>query len=145
MVLVDTNVLLNAINSDSSDHVPCAEVLQALVNDSENWMLSWSIIYEFFRVATHPRVFENPLTFGQAFAMVGEWRSSGSCSVITESDDHFEVLGDLQDRVGRLAGNIVHDFHNAVLMYEHGIKEVLTLDRDFRTFPWVSVRSLPTV
>ena len=145
MVLVDTNILLNAVNGDSSDHTPCAEALEVLVNDSENWMLSWSIIYEFGRVATHPRVFEKPLTFVQVSDFVHEWVSSDSCSVISESDDHLEILSELQDRVGRLAGNIVHDFHNAVLMYEHGIEDILTLDRDFRTFPWVVVRQLPAL
>ena len=44
--------------------------------------------------------------------------------------------------VGRLAGNIVHDFHSAVLMREHGIKDILTLDRDFRTFPWIELREI---
>ncbi len=143
MVLVDANILLHAINADSPDHAPCAATLEALVNGSENWLLTWPITYEFLRVATHPRVFPNPLTLAQADTYVEQWMASDSCSVIVESDHHLQVLGESRDDVGRLAGNIVHDFHHAVLMREHGIREILTLDRDFHTFPWIEIRSLP--
>ena len=143
MVLVDTNILLHAINADSTDQARCAAALEALVNDSENWTLTWLIVYEFMRVATHPRVFPNPLTLNQAHAHLEEWLSSDSCLVITESEHHLQVLGESRQDVGRLAGNILHDFHHAVLMREHGIRDILTLDRDFRTFPWVELRPLP--
>ena len=46
--------------------VASPKALEALVNDSENWILTWGIIYEFMRVATHPRIFPNPLTLEQA-------------------------------------------------------------------------------
>ena len=104
--------------------------------------MTWSIVYEFLRISTHPRVFPNPLSLDQAHAYVAEWVSSDSCSVITESDQHLQVLGESMKNVGRLAGNIVHDFHSAVLMREHGIKDILTLDRDFRTFPWIELREI---
>ena len=143
MVLVDTNILLHAINADSPDHTRCASVLEGLVNDSENWALSWATAYEFMRVATHPRVFSNPLSLEQARAFLEEWVSSASCSVIAESEHHLQVLGETVRNVARLAGNIIHDFHIAVLMREHGIRDILTLDRDFRTFPWVELRPLP--
>lgn len=143
MVLVDTNILLHAINTDSQDHARCAAAVEALVNGSENWMLSWAIAYEFMRVSTHPRVFPNPLTLAQAHAYLEEWMSSEACTVIAESDHHLRVLGESRQDVGRLTGNIIHDFHHAVLMREHGIKQILSLDRDFRTFPWIEMRPLP--
>ena len=42
----------------------------------------------------------------------------------------------------RVTGNILHDLHTAVLMREHGIDEILTEDRDFLSFSWVTVVSL---
>jgi len=36
----------------------------------------------------------------------------------------------------------MHDFHIAVLMREHGVVDIATLDSDFRLFPWVFVRPL---
>jgi predicted nucleic acid-binding protein len=38
-----------------------------------------------------------------------------------------------------LAGNIVHDTHTAVLMREHGIRQICTRDTDFSRFPFLEV------
>lgn len=143
MLLVDTNILLNAINSESPDHAGCVTAVENLVNGSEDWMLTWPVVYEFVRVATHPRVFEQPLTFDTATAYLNAWVSSDRCTVIGETAEHFQVLTELSEQTGRLAGNLLHDYHIAVLMFEHGIKEILTLDSDFRTFGWITIRDLP--
>jgi len=143
MVLVDTNILLHVVNADSPDCTRTTAALEALVNGLENWALSWGILYEFLRVATHPRVFPNPMTLEQALIYVEEWISAENCTILVESDYHHQVLRDSLAEVARLSGNILHNFHHAVLMREHGIVEILTLDRDFRVFPWVAIRSLP--
>ena len=142
MVLVDTNILLHAINSDSPGCERASFALEGLINSLENWALSWGILYEFLRVATHPRVFPNPWNLDSAYAYVKDWVSDENCTVIGESHDHNEVLSASMDDVGRLSGNILHDFHHAVLMREHGISEILTLDKDFRVFPWIRIRPL---
>ena len=113
------------------------------MNGSENWALSWGILYEFMRVATHQRVFPDPLTLTQAHGYVEDWVSSANSTVIAESDYHRQALADCLSEAPRLTGNILHDFHNAVLMREHGITQILTLDHDFRAFPWVTIRPLP--
>lgn len=40
-----------------------------------------------------------------------------------------------------VAGNLVHDAHTAVLMREHGVKTIVTLDMDFHHFPFVTVEN----
>ena len=42
-----------------------------------------------------------------------------------------------QLREGAAAGNLAHDAHIAALLIEHGVKELLTADRDFARFPKV--------
>ncbi len=140
MVLVDTNILLHAVNADSSDCARATRALEELANGSEDFALGWGILYEFLRVATHPRVFAQPLTLEQAWDFVAELSSRDNCATIVESAFHGQVLSDAMAEAPRLSGNILHDFHYAVLMREHGIKDVLTLDQDFRAFPWVSIR-----
>lgn len=142
MVLVDTNILLHAVNADSPECTRAGIALEALVNGREQWALSWGILYEFMRVATHPRVFAHPMHIEKAHAYMAEWIAVENCTLIAESDYHHQVLHDSLSEVARLAGNILHDFHHAVLMREHGIEEILTLDRDFRAFPWVVIRPL---
>ena len=42
---------------------------------------------------------------------------------------------------GRAAGNLAHDAHIAALAVEHGVSELLTLDRDFARFPELRTRN----
>lgn len=40
----------------------------------------------------------------------------------------------------RAQGNLVHDAHIAALLVEHGVSELLTVDRDFTRFAGLKVR-----
>lgn len=62
--------------------------------------------------------------------------------VLTETPEHARTVDLCIARSPRLRGNIIHDFHTAVLMREHGVEEILTEDRDFVAYPWVRVRRL---
>ena len=37
------------------------------------------------------------------------------------------------------AGNLFHDVQTAVLMREHGVREIVTADTDFLQFPFLKV------
>jgi toxin-antitoxin system PIN domain toxin len=139
VTFVDTNILLHAINTDSECHASCATRLEHMTARAEPWAISWSVLYEFLRVATHPRVFPNPMNTEHAWSFLQELVSQPSCTIIAETPLHAEVLADCLAESPRLSGNILHDFHSSVLMREHGIRQVLTLDRDFHAFPWVEV------
>ena len=142
MVLVDTNVLVHAYNADSPTRDIAADVLQALANGSEDWYLSWGIVYEFLRVSTHPRVFRNPASLAQANGFVRDLLDSPMCHSIAQTPAHGLYLTRSLEETPRLSGNILHDFHTAVLMREHGIGDIFTFDRDFLTFPWVTMRPI---
>ena len=61
MFVVDTNLLLYAVNPDSTDH-PAARLLVAECRRGDRLcFLTWSSIYEFLRVSTHHKVFPQPL------------------------------------------------------------------------------------
>ena len=38
-----------------------------------------------------------------------------------------------------LAGNLVHDAHTAILMREHGIRQICTRDTDFNQFSFLEI------
>ena len=40
---------------------------------------------------------------------------------------------------GRATGNMVHDAHIAAVLFEHGVHEIWTADRDFARFPGLKV------
>ncbi len=142
MVLLDTNILLYAVNADSPHHEDARAAIESLANGRQPWVLTWGVIYEFLRVSTHPRVFPKPLTLAVAYGFMAGLLQSDSCVVLVETQDHQQVLADSLKEVPRLSGNIIHDLHHANLMREHAVKDILTLDSDFRAFPWVRVKGL---
>ena len=83
-----------------------------------------------------------PLALSQAKSFVAEWVSSADCTVIAESSYHLQALAESLAEVARLSGNILHDLHTAVFMREHGIRKIITLNQDFRAFPWIDIRPL---
>jgi hypothetical protein len=101
--------------------------------------VTWSIVYEFLRVTTHPRVFRRPWTSVQAWGFVTELLRASAIGVLTESDRHPVVAADAIGEFPWMRGNLVHDFHTAMLMREHGIRQIYTCDSDFHRFEFLQV------
>lgn len=139
MFVVDTNLLLYAVNPDSPDHARARHLIEEYRRDDRLWFLSWGIIYEFLRVATHPRVFPQPLGLVEARAWMAALLGAPAVSVLTHTERHASVLDELCERHPRLGGNPVHDLHTAALMLEHGVLEIRTADTDFHQFPFLRV------
>ena len=139
MILVDSNVLLYAANRESEHHRVAVKALEEVMKTGP-WVFSWNLAYEFFRVSTHAQVFSEPLTLDEALSFIRDLLESSSCRMIGETLEHLETMATCAKETHRLRGNLVHDFHTAVMMREHGIKEILTFDRDFLAFPWVAVK-----
>ena len=143
MILIDTNILLYAVNRDDPRSSMACRALESLLNSGSPWVLSWNIVYEFLRVATHPRVFPSPLDAETAWAYIAEIIRLPNGVLLTESAVHQETVDRCLAEAPRMQGNLLHDFHTAVLMREHGIKRIITEDRDFLMFPWIKVQRLP--
>lgn len=139
MFVVDTNVLLYAVNPDAPEHAPARTAVDRWHQGSDRWFLTWGIIYEFLRVSTHPRVFGNPLTLGEAWAWLTALLTAPEVGILAETDRHSLVLAELAKAHPRLRGNPVHDLHTAALMREHGVSEIQTADTDFHQFGFLTV------
>lgn len=139
MFAVDTNVLIHAVHNGVAEQPPCRALLERCRADRIPWFLTWSIVYEFLRVSTHPRVFGHPLTIEQAWSFVDSLRASPSLSILVETERHGDVAGRTFEELGDLSGNLLHDAHTAILMREHGISRIYTLDNDFHRFPFLEV------
>lgn len=55
------------------------------------------------------------------------------------TEKHLTVLSQIAKELPNLRGNVVHDMHTAVLMREHGINQICTMDSDFQRFPFLEV------
>ena len=137
MFVVDTNLLVYAADEDARFHAPCRALLEEWRAQATAWYLTWGILYEFFRVSTHARVFRRPWTAEQALAFVSAVLASRSLRLLVPSERHAEVLGSVLQELPHLSGNLMHDAHTAALMREHGIKRIYTHDTDFHRFPFL--------
>jgi toxin-antitoxin system PIN domain toxin len=132
--LIDTNIFLHAANSASPDHTAAREFLQSHFKARTAWATTWPILYEFLRVATHPRVFPKPLKSPQALAFVQQIAEADDVTMLSATPRHAETLATLLAELSRPAGNLFHDIHTATIMREHGVPEIITADTDFLQF-----------
>ena len=82
------------------------------------------------RIATNPRVFENPLTIVEATAIVASWLEQQGAGILDPGERHWTLLTDLT-REGQAAGPMVMDAVLAAIAIEHGAT-LYTTDRDLR-------------
>jgi len=137
--LIDTNILLYAVNADAPEHGKCHEFLMETGQSAEHWYLTEGIVYEFLRVATHPRIFPRPLTKRQCVAFLDPFWSSPVFSILTAGERHWELLKQELNAVPHPVGNLFFDIRTLVLMREHGVHAIYTTDTDFLQFKEIEV------
>lgn len=139
MVVVDTNILMYVADEDSPFHAASREWLEHQRGRADAWYTTWAILYEFLRVATHPRVLRQPWSAASAWEFVTGLLASPGLGVLVPTERHAAVAGQVMAEMPYLAGNLMHDAHTAILMREHGIRRICTRDADFHHFPFVEV------
>jgi predicted nucleic acid-binding protein len=83
--------------------------------------------------AFHGGVFERPLQFDEARAVVSSWLAQPNVGIAEPGDRHWEILQDLSGR-GQANGALVMDAVLAAISIEYGAT-LCTTDRDFSRFP----------
>ncbi len=139
MFVVDTNILIYAADRDSPDHAKCRKFVQDWRLQSSHWYITWGIVYEFLRVATHPNVFRKPFPMADAWRFLEAVLASPSAGVLVATERHQHVASEVFTVVRDITGNLVFDAHTAILMKEHDVKTIYTRDTDFNRFPFLDV------
>lgn len=137
MFVVDTNVLVHAADAGSPWHGPCAAALERWRREPGAWFITWSIAYEFVRVATHRAAMSRRWTARDAWRFVETLAMSPGFRVLVATQEHAGIAAAVLEEVPGVEGNFVHDVHIAVLMREHGIRRIYTRDLGFHRFPFV--------
>ncbi|HKI75479.1 MAG TPA: TA system VapC family ribonuclease toxin [Pseudomonadales bacterium] len=143
MIAIDTNVLVYGHRGETDQHETALKRLTLLCEGIEPWALPLPCVSEFFRVVTHPRVFNPPSRLSEALDFVASLLDAPSCRILSPGHgylDHFFTV--LQNADAR--GNLVFDAQIVALCREHGVSKVLTNDRDFERFEGISVDYLQT-
>lgn len=132
-MLLDVNVLLYAIDRSSPHHDKAADWLRAALTGSTRVGFPWQTIGGFLRIATHPRVFDRPLTAEQAWQALDGWLGAPVAWIPPAGERTVELLRDLM-LDSRTTGPRTTDAQLAASALEHGVP-VVTTDADFDRFP----------
>jgi uncharacterized protein len=136
---IDVNILLYASDEASPLHGKAVSFLQQCAAGREVFCLAWLTAMSYLRMATHPSIFERPLTPAQAVGNIEALLSLPHCRAIGEEADHLRVYRDITQAVPA-RGNLVPDAHLAAVLSQHGVITLYTHDRDFRKFTFLDVR-----
>ncbi|OGQ82830.1 MAG: hypothetical protein A2289_01520 [Deltaproteobacteria bacterium RIFOXYA12_FULL_58_15] len=132
-IALDTNVLVHLLVSSSRDHARSAAWLDAA---SGPFATTQTNVAEFLRLVTHPRVFEQPLSLGEAVALLARFIDEFDVGVLHESDLWWRALVELSLP---LRGNDIFDARIALCLRHHGVGSICTFDAGFAKFDFLDL------
>jgi toxin-antitoxin system PIN domain toxin len=141
VISVDANVLVYAHRGEMPQHAAAVRKLRELADGTRQLALTWTALYQFLRVVTHRGLYNSPTAVDVAWRFCGDLCAFPNAVVLSETTAHAEVLDRLLVDV-QPTGNLVHDAHIAAVMIEHGVRDIVTNDADFRRFPGIRVVGL---
>jgi hypothetical protein len=139
MVLLDVNVLVAAMRTDSPRHDVMFGAITELRESHEPFALCDPVLSGTLRVLTHPGIYKPPTPMHRAIKFVEVLRHSANAVVIHPGPRHWSLFLDIVNALP-VGGNLVSDAWIGALAIEHGC-EVLTDDVDFARLPGVRFRT----
>lgn len=133
MILVDANILLYAEDATSPLNKKAGEWWDEQLSGESPVSLCWPVLTAFLRIATHRRVFENPLSLTQAIKRVQSWLNQPCVKIVQPSSKHWDIFRSMLTQ-GQASANLTTDAHIAALAIENGCT-LYSTDADFSRFP----------
>jgi hypothetical protein len=137
--IVDTNLLLYAVDSTSPHHRRARAWLEDILSDGDPVGFPSIVLTAFVRISTLRAFSLSPLTPGAAAAHVDSWLSAPGASVTDPGPEYWRIFRELLVTVDA-RGNLVTDAHIAAIASERS-GTVYSADMDFGRFPglrWVN-------
>jgi uncharacterized protein len=135
MKAVDTSILVYAHRKEAPRHTESVELLTTLAEASAPWAIAWPCISEFYSVVTNVKIWKSRASSpAQALSQIDAWCKSPGVELLSEVDTSLELLADILLNA-QVKGPVVHDARIVALCMAHGVRALLTADRDFSRFP----------
>ena len=123
MILLDTNVLVYAIDGTAAIHAPCHSLVDRAMSGRLDAVIVPQVLMEFYAVVTSPRRVRSPLTPNDGASQVDDWRRTIAVRYPTAGClDAWMTLA----RQLRRVGQDVHDLFLIAQMQSHGIGDICT-------------------
>lgn len=136
---LDVNILLYASDTSSPHFERARSFIESCMVQDEIFTVGWLTVMGYLRIATHPAVFDRPLSPDEAMANIEMLLSLPQVRFLSEEEGFWNVYRTTTAEVPT-RGNLVPDAHLAALLRQHGVKTLYTHDRDFLKFSFLEVR-----
>jgi toxin-antitoxin system PIN domain toxin len=137
MILLDANLLIYAIDTDSPHHKRARRWLEKTLSSDVQVGLPWIVVLAFVRITTRAGILRTPLSIEHAVGFVDEWLAQPYVMLVSPGEAHWPVLRNLLIG-GGASGNLTSDAHLAALAIENGC-EIASTDNDFRRFTGIKL------
>ena len=132
MRLIDTNLLIYAVNEDAPEHRVVRDWLDDALSGTDTVAFAWLALIGFVRISSHPRLSRNPLPADEAMDRVESWLAQPNARILDPLRRHATIMRELLSAKG-VGGNLTNDVHLAALAIEHGAV-LCSADNDFGRF-----------
>lgn len=132
MIVPDLNLLLYAYDTDSPFHEKASAWWRECLSGDETVGLPAVVLFGFVRIATNLRVFEHPMTAGEAAQKVRTWLARPPAQILEPGRDQVENVLKSLESLGT-AGNLVAVAQTAAIAIEYDAV-LHTNDTDFQRF-----------
>jgi toxin-antitoxin system PIN domain toxin len=132
MIVPDLNLLLYAYDTDSPFHEKASLWWQECLSGDETVGLPAVVLFGFVRIATNLRVFEHPMTAGEAAQQVETWLARPPAQILEPGRNHVENVLKSLESLGT-AGNLVAEAQIVAIAIEYDAV-LHTNDTDFQRF-----------
>ena len=136
---LDANILLYASDTSSPHFKRAKSFIELCIAQREVFCVGWPTVMAYLRIATHPAVFDHPLSPKDAMANIETLLNLPHARFLSEEEGFWgayrATTGEVPTR-----GNLVPDAHLAALLRHHGVKTLYTHDRDLLKFAFLDVR-----
>ena len=130
MILLDTNILVYASVPADPRHAACRSALEDAARRPSEHALTWVNMFEYMRVATHPKVLSSPLSFSAAFQNVRELALR--VALLHPGEKHLDYVARVAADLAPVRGDLVFDCRIAAILLENGASRILSFDTRFR-------------
>ena len=136
---IDVNILLYASDTVSPYFHKAGSFMESCITGDEVFYLGWPTVMSYLRMATHPSIFDDPLSPHEAMENIEMLATLPHARFLSEEEGFWEVYRDITEEIPT-RGNLVPDAHVAALLRYHGVRTLYSHDRDFLKFSFLNVR-----
>jgi uncharacterized protein len=140
MIAIDTNVLVYAHRTESSYSERAYDLIASLAEGSSPWAIPMHCLHEFVAIVSNPKIWAVPSSPAQIGHQVAAWLGSPSFVPVLENRASVDILMRML-AASPIRGGMVHDARIVAACQAAGVKELLSVDRDFSRFAGFNTRN----